>query len=222
MDVLDLTGAVAEWELHSTELIAILDHIPAIVACWDADLVNLFAGRTFADWFDTTPEQIRGRHLRDVIGAEAFAKREVTIRAALAGRPQRFERVLVSNTGRKRHLQLEFIPRIVNQEPHGFFALGTDITACVAAAEQTRAAAEALAVMQDREQTADRVNALVTRQLYTAVLELSASLQPGLLDPQGRVRLAIEEIETAIKVLRSLLLQGPEDGVVDAMNLASP
>ena len=64
MDVLDLTGAAAERELHPTELIAILDHIPAVVACWDADLINLFAGRTFAGWFDTTPERIRGMHLR--------------------------------------------------------------------------------------------------------------------------------------------------------------
>ena len=221
MDVMDLTEAVAERELHSTELIAILDHVPAIVACWDADLINLFAGRTFAQWLGTSPDQIRGKHLRDVIGADAFAGQEVAIRAALAGRPQRFERVLVGETGRKRHLQLEFIPRIVDHELHGFFALGTDISAYVAAAEHSRAAAEALAVMQDREQTAARVNALVTRQLYTAVLELSASLQPGLLDPQRRVRVAIDEIETAIKDLRSLLLQGPEDGIVDAIDLAS-
>ena len=51
-----------------------LDGLPALMAYWDADLRNAIANVAHRKWYGMTPEQLRGVHLRDVLGEELYEK----------------------------------------------------------------------------------------------------------------------------------------------------
>lgn len=124
------------------DLEAILDALPAMVGYWDADQRNRVANRAYVEFFGLTPEQIRGRHLRDVLGPDLYARNRPHIERALAGEPQLFDRMLIDSSGEPRHTQASYIPDVQDGEVRGFTVLVTDITAR-RIAEQGHAAAEA-------------------------------------------------------------------------------
>ena len=124
------------------DLGAILDALPAMVGYWDADLHNHFANRTYVEFLELTPEEIRGRHASQVLGPELYALNRRHIERALTGEPQLFERSIIDPSGAPRHLQEAYIPDLVDGKVCGLIALVTDITARQVA-EQARLAAEA-------------------------------------------------------------------------------
>ncbi len=109
------------------------DHLPALVAFWDKDQRNMLANRAYVEWFGFTPLQLRGRHMRELLGERLYKKNLPYIQGALAGREQHFDRTLVSPTGQTRHSQADYIPEIVDGEVLGFHVLVTDTTAKVEA-----------------------------------------------------------------------------------------
>lgn len=106
----------------------VLDHLPAMISYWDRDQRNVLANRAYLDWFGLTPEQMRGRHLRDVLGEHLYTLSTDHIDRALAGVRQVFERSVRDVRGIARYTQASYIPDFVDGEVHGFFALVTDIT----------------------------------------------------------------------------------------------
>jgi len=71
--------------LDFSNMLAIADILPVMVAYIDRDLVYRFVNRPLAEWLGRERKDILGRSIRDVIGAEAFAAREPMFAAALAG-----------------------------------------------------------------------------------------------------------------------------------------
>ena len=124
------------------DLGAILDALPAMVGYWDVDLHNRFANRAYVEFLGLTPEEIRGRHAREVLEPELYALNRRHIERALAGEPQLFERSMIDPAGVPRHLQEAYVPDVVDGKVCGLIALVTDITARQVA-EQARLAAEA-------------------------------------------------------------------------------
>jgi PAS domain S-box-containing protein len=128
----DITGRVeAEKRLRQSErdLRSILDNLPSMIGYWDASLHNRFANHAYATWFGFDPEQIPGKHIRDVIGAERYRLNLPYIEAALRGEPQTFERVIPSPDGSGvRHSLAHYIPDAQDGEVHGFYVLVSDIT----------------------------------------------------------------------------------------------
>ena len=109
-------------------LYALFDQLPAMIAYWDRDLRNVVANHAYIEWFGFTPEQMRGIHIREVLGDEVYAKNRPHMLAALAGQEQLFDRTLVDTFGRTRHTQASYVPDIVRGEVRGFFVLVTDVT----------------------------------------------------------------------------------------------
>ncbi len=107
---------------------AVLDRLPAMIAYWDRDLRNLFANEAYVEWFGFTPEQMRGIHIREVLGERVFAMNLPYIEAVLAGHEQFFDRTLVDTLGRTRHAQASYVPDLVDGEVQGFSVLVTDVT----------------------------------------------------------------------------------------------
>ena len=125
------------------DLGAVLDELPAMVGYWGPDLRNIFANRVYVEFFGLTPEQIRGRHIRDLLGEPLYELNRPYLQRALAGEPQLFEREIVDPAGGKRFTQASYIPRVVEGTVAGIVVLVTDITA-------RRDAEEALAVAEAR------------------------------------------------------------------------
>ncbi|QNM95404.1 putative bifunctional diguanylate cyclase/phosphodiesterase [Chitinimonas koreensis] len=108
---------------------AIIDHVPALIGYWDAELRNRFANSAYTPWFGLPPSQIRGKHLREVIGDVRFIADSPHIQGALRGESQLFEREVLTPSGEVRFGQVSLVPDVREGRVHGFFALMTDITA---------------------------------------------------------------------------------------------
>jgi PAS domain S-box-containing protein len=114
----------------------LFDHLPAMMALWDRDLRNVIANQAYVEWFGITPEQMKGIHIREVLGEDVFAMNLPYMRLALAGEEQLFQRTLVDTAGRTRHTQASYVPEVVDGEVLGFYVLVTDVTPRVEAQRQ--------------------------------------------------------------------------------------
>ena len=91
----DKTAALEEktaaLERSTVELATITANVPVLIAYVDAAERFRFVNEYFRDVFGFAPEQVVGRTLLDVFGAEVHARLEGRMRDVLAGLPQTFE-----------------------------------------------------------------------------------------------------------------------------------
>ncbi len=111
----------------------LLDRLPALIGYWDRELRNVLANNAYVEYFGITPEEARGRHIRDVLGEDVYALNLPYIQGALAGEEQLFERTLTDQRGATRFTQASYVPDIVDGEVRGFYVQVTDVTARVEA-----------------------------------------------------------------------------------------
>ena len=107
---------------------AMLNALPALVGYWDSDLCNRMANNAYIYFFGKSPAEIRGIHLREVLGEELYEKNLPYVEGALAGETQLFDREIPTPSGELRYTQSSYIPDIVEGQVRGFFVLVTDIT----------------------------------------------------------------------------------------------
>jgi diguanylate cyclase (GGDEF)-like protein/PAS domain S-box-containing protein len=119
----------------------LLDELPAMVAYWDSGARNVVSNAAYFEWFGLTPDEVRGRHISEVLGEATYRLNLPYIEGALRGDAQSFDRTLVDTSGRIRHTQASYIPDLSEGRVIGFFVLVTDVTARV---EAERATAEAV------------------------------------------------------------------------------
>jgi PAS domain S-box-containing protein len=105
-----------------------LNALPAMVGYWDSELKNRMANDAYIEFFGQSPEEMRGIHIRDLLGPELYEKNRVYIEGALAGEKQLFDREIVTPSGEVRYTQASYVPDVVEGETQGFFVLVTDIT----------------------------------------------------------------------------------------------
>jgi PAS domain S-box-containing protein len=115
-------------EAETRLLHALFDRLPAMVAYWDHECRNVIANEAYEEWFGFKPEDMRGRHIREVLGEDVYAKNLPFIEGVLQGQEQLFDRTLVDTSGRTRHTQASYVPDLVDGEVRGFFVLVTDVT----------------------------------------------------------------------------------------------
>jgi diguanylate cyclase (GGDEF)-like protein/PAS domain S-box-containing protein len=128
------------------DLRRILNGLPALIGYWDTELRNRLANDAYVEYFGQAPQEIRGKHIRDVLGPELYEKNRPYMEAALAGEPQLFDRAIPTPSGAVRHTQASYIPDVADGVVRGFFVLVTDIT-------ERREAEQALAVAEARFRT---------------------------------------------------------------------
>jgi PAS domain S-box-containing protein len=109
-------------------LISVLDNMPAMIAYWKNDLHNEFGNKVYKEWFGVSPKEMRGKHIREVIGEKLYALNLPYIQAVLQGEPQFFERIITDQNGKVRITQAAYIPDLDGDKVLGFFALVTDIS----------------------------------------------------------------------------------------------
>ena len=107
---------------------ALLDALPAMVGYWDRDLLNRLANDAYIEFFGTSPGEMEGMHIRDLLGPELFEKNLKYMEGALRGEKQLFDREIRTPSGETRYTQASYIPDRADGEVRGFFVLVTDIT----------------------------------------------------------------------------------------------
>lgn len=107
---------------------ALLNALPAMVGYWDSDLINQMANDAFIEFFGKTPAQVRGIHMRGLLGRELYEQSLPHAEGALAGQKQLFDREITTPAGEVRYTQVSYVPDLDDGGVRGFFVLVTDIT----------------------------------------------------------------------------------------------
>ena len=160
------------------------DALPVLICSVDTEQRYCFNNRTYEDWFKIPAPDLRGRHVREVMGNEYYAELKAHIEAALSGQQVSFESELTTPDGQSRYLLATYIPEVDEHDNiKGFFGLTHDIS--------DRKATERLK---------DEFVSVVGHELRTPLtsihgsLKLLASKKLGTLTPQGQ-----EFLEIALK-----------------------
>jgi diguanylate cyclase (GGDEF)-like protein/PAS domain S-box-containing protein len=111
------------------ELRQFTDNVPAMTVSFDQNLRCRFVNKGFAEYFGITMENDLGKHLREIIGEDAFREVEGYVDQALRGYPATYQRRLVRPDGEIRYLEAKILPHCGERgESLGYFAVLTDIT----------------------------------------------------------------------------------------------
>ncbi|MDG0817659.1 PAS domain-containing sensor histidine kinase [Bdellovibrio svalbardensis] len=150
-------------------LIKILDGVPAMIGYWDRDLRNKFANKAYYEYFLVKPQEIRGKHIREVIGEKLFAANVGYMEKALAGEFQTFEREIPLPQGGSRATLANYIPDIEGGQIVGFFVVVTDVS------KMKRIESELLQAFNALELEKSRFSLLVEALDLTAMVEIADS-----------------------------------------------
>ena len=127
-DISDMVAAEAVQRQAHQELQKVIDHMPATVAYWDAQLRNQFANRRYQEWYGRSAAAIHGKHAREVIGEELYAQNLPYIEQALQGTAPVFEREMIDANGQRRVILVAYQPDMVDDRVVGLFTFVSDIT----------------------------------------------------------------------------------------------
>ncbi len=123
------------------QLRLIVENVPALIAYYDADWRIQYFNRAAANWFDISPENTIGMHLRDLAGSVAFGAIEPFFACAYQGEPVSYEREHIRPDGQSGHVRVNLMPDINDAgRVIGVYSLSLDVTDSVTAhAEMTYA-----------------------------------------------------------------------------------
>lgn len=144
--------AQAEAALLASEaqLRLVTDYAPVLIAHCDRDRRYRFVNRAYAEMFGQKPEELVGKHPREVLGDAVYAVTEPYMTAVLAGERVEYEIELPSATGERRTLHVNYAPeRTPSGEVVGFVAGIVDISARVRAEEALLASNQQLKATLD-------------------------------------------------------------------------
>lgn len=104
-----------------------VNHIPAMVAFWDANQRCVFANSAYLEWFGRNAEEMKGISLKALLGP-LYELNLPYILGALRGEKQVFERQIPLPQGGVRESIATYTPEIVDGIVIGFTALVADVS----------------------------------------------------------------------------------------------
>jgi PAS domain S-box-containing protein len=139
-----LVTALGGGVLDFPAMLAIADILPVMTAYVDRDLVYRFVNKPLADWMGVPRKDILGRHMREMIGAAAFAEREPLLATALKGERMFFASEIDHPVRGPLAVQTDYVPWADGSgKVNGIIALVQDVT-------EQRAAERALRESEER------------------------------------------------------------------------
>lgn len=108
--------------------VKVADHISAMIAYWDKDLVCRFANAAYLQWFGKRREDMVNKMTLDELLGPLFERNLPYIKGALNGEIQTFEREIPIPSGGVRQALANYYPEIIEEEVVGFFVHVADVT----------------------------------------------------------------------------------------------
>jgi PAS domain S-box-containing protein len=103
--------------------------LPTMVAFIDKEGRCQYHNRAFLDWLHLRPEQVDGRHMREVLGAKVYQETATAVRQSLDGHAVHYERTQKMQDGALYRLGVEHLPQYREDgKVAGFFMLINDLT----------------------------------------------------------------------------------------------
>ncbi len=107
----------------------IIDSAPTPISYIDSEQRYVFNNMAYQDWFGLAPSRIRGSHIRDIVGEEAYNVISPHIEAALSGEQVSFEREVSYKNAGLRYIQAIYTPHFdPSGHVKGFVVLVNDMT----------------------------------------------------------------------------------------------
>lgn len=111
------------------ELRLFADNVPAMAVSFDQNLRCLFVNKRYADFFGFDPMNMIGKHLREIVGEQAYHEIEAYFVQVLEGHPATYQRKRKLPNGESRDLDVTLVPHIGDRgKVLGCFSVTTDIT----------------------------------------------------------------------------------------------
>ena len=102
---------------HSAEQYRLVTNaMPALIAYVDAEQRYQFANQGYEDWFGLSPEDIKGKQVREVVGDAGFDVLVEHIERTLAGRAEIFEAVIPDKDGHAHDVEARYVPHFDTDE----------------------------------------------------------------------------------------------------------
>lgn len=127
-DVTEQIVAKETIEKKRKNLRFILDGVPSMIGLWSAEQVNLNANNAYLDFFNKSPDQVIGLHMKDLFGEELYQKNLPYIKRVLSGEMVTFERKLSHKDGSEHHVIAKYLPNFEGNKVSSFLAVITDVT----------------------------------------------------------------------------------------------
>ena len=107
----------------------ITDHVPALIAYLNADLVYEFTNKVYEEWYCWPRGVMLGQSLREVHSEQHYQRLEPYVARALAGESVTFEFAETNVNNQERYMLRSYVPnRLASGEVVGIFVLIRDIT----------------------------------------------------------------------------------------------
>jgi PAS domain S-box-containing protein len=111
------------------KLSLVMDGVPWLICYVSSDQRYLYVNRAYADWYGTSPEQLVGKHVREVLDEQVYSRISGYIERALEGARVSFDDAAHDREGRERTLQATYVPHLDERGAlKGFFVLIQDTT----------------------------------------------------------------------------------------------
>lgn len=164
-------GSPGFWD-ETGQLRVIADALPTLIAYVDAEQRFLFNNKGYLEWFGRYPHEIRGKHIKEILGQPLYRAIRPYVESALAGHNVRFEWVLPHRDGGDRDVAVHYIPdHSIQGQVRGFFALVNDIT-------------EAKRYQESERQ---RLLTLAQTAKFTAIAEITAEIAHEINQPLSAI-----------------------------------
>jgi len=108
------------------DLREITNAMPMLLAFFDSQHVCRFANDFYRRWSGHAQDQIVGRHLRDIVGADGYALRLPHLKRVADGQSTSFEATLLHRSGENRPVTLRYFPKAGRGGVDGFYAVVVD------------------------------------------------------------------------------------------------
>jgi PAS domain S-box-containing protein len=179
------------------------DAVPVLISYVDSSCRYQFNNKGYEDWFGRSRDEIRGKHLREILGDSAYQRIRPHVEKALSGQNVFFEDVITYEGGGKRYIQGNYVPHIDEHgDVQGFYALIADISERKRSEEALRESEAQLRELSENleEKVRQKTAELLQAESMAAVGRMVSTVAHEIRNP-------LQTIEMGVDALRN----GPRD-----------